>query len=444
MRFVWFFGLVSACRLMAADDPKLEFADGVLGEMRNQSSAQDHFERARLADPLALPLVQRAVKQRLKHHDRAAAVKLFQDLASARPDDLKVQLLYVDFLTEQGGDDAMANKLTSNTLETALKSHPGDPQIIQRLYPIYQASNRKSQASALLDQLSPTDPESMLLYASLAKSTTAANEAAQNNKLDQYFFLAFNAHPELASLARETSDHFRNTGRLLQAIEILVRHVSATPSSLDLRTRLGILYFESKDDQKGEETLKRVLEINPEQTLAHQALAKFYRSRGQPALARFHAGELLKLKGGSATDFLKLADEFLAADDPRSARLLLERAVYRYPDHFELLQKLAIATQRDPETRENAARIFREADAVKPASVNSTPAYLMESAESLMAQGQNKAAEETLRKAIKSFPPEAKKETASALRKLAGFWESENRNIDAARALRLRADALDH
>lgn len=444
MRFAFGLGLVCACRLLAADDPKIEFADGVLGEMRGENTAQDHFERARLAAPLALPLVQRAVKQRLEHHDRAAAVKLFQDLAAARPDDIKVQLLYVDFLTQQGDGDAMAIRLASDTLETALKTHPGNPQVIQRLYSIYQKTNRKSQASALLDQLLPSDPESMLLYASLARSTTAANEAAQRGKIDQYFLLALKANPELAPLAREASDHFRNTGRPEKAIEILAHHVAAAPSSLDLRTRLGILYFESKDDKNGEETLKHVLEINPEQSLAHQALAKFYRSHDQPALARFHAGELLKLKGGSTTDFLKLADEFLAADDPRSARLLLERAVYRYPDHFELLQKLAISTQRDPETRENAARIFREADAVKPANVNNTPAYLMESAGSLMAQGQNKAAEELLRKAIKSFPPEAKKETAIALRKLAGIWESENRNVDAARALRLRADALDH
>jgi hypothetical protein len=48
-----------------------------------------------------------------------------------------------------------------------------------------------------------------------------------------------------------------------------------------------------------------------------------------------------------------------------------------------------------------------------------------------------------LRSAIKSFPPEAKKETAAALRRLALLWETESRNADAARALRQRADALD-
>jgi hypothetical protein len=61
----------------------------------------------------------------------------------------------------------------------------------------------------------------------------------------------------------------------------------------------------------------------------------------------------------------------------------------------------------------------------------------------LIEQGQTKAAEERLRTAIKTFPAEAKKETANALRRLALLWETENRNLDAARALRQRADGLD-
>ena len=70
-------------------------------------------------------------------------------------------------------------------------------------------------------------------------------------------------------------------------------------------------------------------------------------------------------------------------------------------------------------------------------------AFLIESAECLIEEGQSKAAEERLRTAIKSFPPEKKKETAAALRRLAGLWERENRNAEAAKALKQRADALD-
>jgi len=435
--------LLCCSALPAADNARVEFAFGVLEEARGVNTAQDHFEKARLADPLALPLVQRAVKQRLEHDDRGGAVKLFRDLSMARPDDLLVQFVYSDFLMQQGQGDSMAMKLATDALESVLKNNPGNPRIIQRLHQIYQTSDRKSQATALLDQLSPDDPESALLYASLTRSATEKDEAAQREKLDQHYLLALAAHPEIAVLARDASEYFRNSDRPEKAIEVLEKHAAAAPSSLDLRTRLGVLYFTTKHDEKGEAALKRVLEIDPGQALAHQALAKFYRSHDKPEFARFHASELLKLRSGSPDEFLKLADEWLAANDPRSARLLLERAVFNHPDHFGLLQKLAIATRRDPETSANAARLFREAEAAKPADVKSEPAFLIESAETLIAQGQSKAAEERLRNAIKTYPPEAKKETATALRRLADLWDSEKRNADAARSLRQRADALD-
>jgi len=138
-----------------------------------------------------------------------------------------------------------------------------------------------------------------------------------------------------------------------------------------------------------------------------------------------------------------LADEWLAADDPKAARILLEKAVFEQPENWELSQKLAIATRRDPATRAQAARIFREAELAKPVDAIAGPEFLVESAEALLAEGQSKAGEERLRNAIRAFPPEARKETAAALRRLALLWESENRNTDAARALRQRADGLD-
>ena len=43
--------------LMAEANPRLEYATGVLEERRGVSTARDHFEKARLADPQARPLV---------------------------------------------------------------------------------------------------------------------------------------------------------------------------------------------------------------------------------------------------------------------------------------------------------------------------------------------------------------------------------------------------
>ena len=90
-----------------------------------------------------------------------------------------------------------------------------------------------------------------------------------------------------------------------------------------------------------------------------------------------------------------------------------------------------------------AARLFREAEAAVAGVKISDPAFLTESAEALIESGQSKAGEERLRAAIRAYPPDAKKETAAALRRLAALWVTEKRNPDAARALLQRADALD-
>lgn len=438
------FLILTSALFSAERNPRLEFALGVLAESRGDAEEADRrFENARVADPLAWPLVSRAVIREVAAGNRPAAVKLYRDLAAARPDDLEIQLGYADFLDEQGRSDALALKLSAQTLEAALRKHPAHPQLIRRLFHYAQRAGDNPRQIALLDPLPPDDPESVLLYASLSRSVFDAQDSAARDQVDQRFLRAMESHPESRVLARAASEHFRDTGRAEQAIDVLKRHAAAVPSSLELRTRLGILCLAAKRDAEGESALKEVLAIHPRQAIAHQTLAKFYRLRDQPDPARFHASELLKIRGGSPAEFLKLADEWLAVDDPKQARILLEKAVFDAPDHPELARKLAIATRRDPATRDSAARLFREAEATGPDLAATEPTFLLESAEVLIAAGQSKAAEERLRAAIKSYPPEAKKETAAALRRLALLWETEKRNPDAARALRQRADALD-
>lgn len=441
---IWGISLALVWPLSAAENPQMEFALGVLAECRGDTdSAATHFETARVADPLAAPLMERGVSRLLAAGDRAGAIQLFREFAAARSGDLSAQLGYADFLTQQARGDSLAMKLAEETLEAALVKNPGHPEVIRRLIPFYQSRGENPRAVGLIEKLSPEDSSSVLLFAALSRSLHNAEDATDRAEIDRRFLLALEAHPEHAALAREASDHFRNTSRPDQAISVLKRHIEAAPWSLDARVRLGVLEFAAKRDDDGETTLKEVLVIHPKLALAHQALAKFYRLRDKPELAAFHAGELLKIRGGSPSEFIKLADERLAAGDPRAARLLLEKAVFNQPEQPDLLMKLAIATHRDPETRAKASRLFREAEAALPGGKTADPAFLTASAEALIESGQSRAGEERLRAAIRAWPPDAKKETASALRRLAALWETENRNADAARALRQRADALD-
>src|SRR5690606_36076208 len=112
---------------------------------------------------------------------------------------------------------------------------------------------------------------------------------------------------------RAASEHFRTTGRLDEAVEILEKHADAMPSSLELRVRRGILLLAAGKEDEGEQAILAVLEIDPRQGLAHQTLAKLYRRQGREEMARPHAARALTLRGGDPSEFLELADGFLAA-----------------------------------------------------------------------------------------------------------------------------------
>lgn len=418
----------------------MAFARGVLEEARG-NAGREWFESALEADPQAWPLVERVARLRWQAGEIEGASTLLREFAVAHPEHLEAQLAYADFLREAAPRDDFAAKLAGEVLEAARRHHPSEAAVIDRLFRTYEQRGLREKSQALFEDAA-ADPSLALQAAAMARTLFAGDDAEATRRVGEILDRAQQHRPADPVLARAASEHFREAKNLAQAITMLERHAAAAPSSLDLRVRLGVLQLAMERLDAGERTLLDVVAIDPERVLAHQALAKLYRRQEKPEPARRHAAELLKIRGGTAEEFAQLAGEFLAAGDARQARLLLEKAVYDHPDDPALASLRAVAARRDPETREGAARLFRIAEAFLPAG-GAEPDFLREFAECLWENGETAAAEERLREAIKRYPPEAKAETAAALRRLAGIWEAEGRNAAAARALRSRAEALD-
>ncbi len=437
-------GIMLASVVHAENNPRVEFAFGTLAQSHGrEETAAAHFEAARLLDPTAAPLVEIASLRLLTAGDRPGAIRLRRELAAARPDDIGVQIAYADFLTNHGSGDALATKLATETLEAALAIQPRKPEIIRRLFTIHHTRGDTQRAAEIAASLDDRDPASVLLFATLSRTLHDSKDEAARAEVARRFDLSLTERAGHPGLSRAASEFYRSAGNRDRAIEILSNHVAAAPWSLNLRARLGILLFSAERDAEGLRTLGELLAIHPRHGQAHESLAKFHRLKGDAETAAAHAGEILRIRGGDPSEFLALADEHLASKRPREARLLLEKAVFDHPDDLPLRMKLAIATQADPESGDRAARLFREAEAAAPDGKPTDPAFLSASAESLIAAGQSKAAEERLRAAIRAYPPEARTQTAATLRRLAALWESENRNAAAAGALRQRAEALD-
>ncbi|MFK7851508.1 MAG: tetratricopeptide repeat protein [Akkermansiaceae bacterium] len=443
MRLVYTFALVVSG--VVNGESLLDFSYGILEEQRgNQELANDFFTKAYEADPVSMPLVQKAVSLRMNENDRSGAIAIYERVIRARPEEMVIRVEYGDFLGRVGRGDALAEKKREENYLAVLSAMPGQYLPVERLIRQAREQSNDDRARELLEQLDSTSsPEAVQYYVATTKSLYDSEDVAARNRISGVFEKAMELHPEWQVTARAASDHFREVGDVSRAIKVLQQHVESSPSSLDLRIRLGILHFVAEQNEQGVEVLKRVLAIHPKKALAHESLAKHFRKEGSTEEVRYHSAELLKIRGGSPEEFISLADEFLAAEQPREARLLLEKAVFDHPEKAKLMMKLAMATSRDPTTKDDAARLFREAENMLGNPADATPDFLLESAAELVERGQTKAAEERLRNAIRTFPKEAKKETAAALRALADIWISEGRNIDAARSLVTRAEALE-
>lgn len=433
--------------LLCAASPRLDFARGVLAEQRGDAAAAaGAFEQARAADPAALPLMLRVAGRMQQEGDLAGASKLHREFAAAHPERLEAQLGYADFLRESSPDDDFAGKLALEVLEKSGERFPGELEIQRRLFRIHESLGQRDRSREVFEAVAAGPPghSQTLAAVEMARTLFPKDDPEARARVDDLFRNACRSDPANPVLARSASEHFRTTARLPEAIEVLAAHTAADPSSLALSIRMGILMLAAERTEEGEKALLDVLAIDPRQSLAHQSLAKLYRKLERVDEARPHAAEVLKIRGGDPSEFIVLADEFLAADLPREARLLLEKAVFFHPSDSALMVKLAVAARRDPESREKASRLFREAEAMSGADGPAKdPEFLREFAESLLEGGQTAAAEERLRLAIRAYPAEKKKETAAALRRLAGIWTAGKRNTEAADALLQRADALD-
>lgn len=444
MRGAFMISLFSAAASSAGS--LLDYSYGVLEESRgNQHKAYGFYEKAYEKSPMTLPLVRLMAEKAAKDGDPTAALAIYQKAFATRAHEPLIFLEYGDFIGQLKGDNLPnQQELQRNAYEKALNAMPGNYLPIERLIRLAREQGDDVRARVLLEKLNTDSADAVLYFVATTKSLYDSRDEKAAKRIDGTFEKAMRDHPEWEDIARKASDHFRSTGRLGRAIEVLGKHLEAQPASLNLKIRQGILMFAAERDTEGLRALREVLEIHPQKSLAHESLAKYYRLNGQPAEARNHAAELLKFRGGTAEEFLQLAAEMIAQEDFRAARLLLEKAVFFHEKNAELRMKLAIATSRDPETKHKAARLFREAEALVADSGAMDPAFLIESAKQLIAQGDSKAAEERLRTAIRGFPKEAKAETAAALRALAGIWITEGRNLEAAKALEKRAATLEN
>lgn len=438
--------ILIACGPLPAHDMALarrEFARAVLAGLRgDQEGKQRHEEAARIAHPQAILLVDRAAQRAFATGDIKTASTLYRTLAQDRRDSLHAQFLYIDFLRSQSREDDFAMKLAVEALENLEQSHPANREVVERLLRSYEQQGQRAKSEALYQQYLKQPNADPAVAEMFTRILREKDDAVSRDQLDRMYRQRIEESPEDPVLARAASEHFRKTHRIPEAIAILQRHAKVAPSSLDMRVRLGVLLLANQQEAEGEAALQAALAIDRGLYLAHQSLAKLYTKQEKADRARGHRAEMLKLRGGDTDEFREVAGDYLQANDAKAARILLEKACFDYPDDGDLLYLRAVATHLDAVERNKAPALFDAAEK-KAKEPTKNPVYLRYAAESYANAQQFEKAENLLRAAIKAYPASAKKDSAAAMRLLAGWWQQQNKNVDAAKALLQRAELLE-
>lgn len=442
----WISIAIASSGILFAQDTALarrEYAQAVLAGLRGDAEGKaEHEEAARIAHPTALLLADRAARRAIKAGDIKTASTLYRTLAQDRQDSLQAQFLYTDFLRSQSTEDDFALRLAVEKLEELRKKQPTHPDILERLLRLYEQQLQREKSEALYQDYlkhAQADPAVAEMFSRILRDQ---DDAQSQEQLDKMYRQRIGETPGDPNLARSASEHFRKTKRLPEAIALLQKHVKAAPSSLDMRVRLGILLLANKQEAEGEAALLAALAIDPSLYVAHQSLAKLYDQQKKPEQARKHRSEMLKLRGGDASEFLEVSQEYLNAKDAKAARILLEKACFDYPKDLDLHYLRAVATHLDAGESAKAPALFDEAEKLAKEPTRN-PLYLRHAAESYWTAKQTEKAESRLRDAIKAYPATEKKESAAAIRLLASWWQQQNKNADAAKALLQRAEMLE-
>jgi len=442
----WISIAIASSGILFAQDTAVarrEYAQAVLAGLRGDAQGKArHEEAARIAHPTALLLADRAARRAIKAGDIKTASTLYRTLAQDRQDSLQAQFLYTDFLRSQSAEDDFALRLAVEKLEELRKKQPTHPEILERLLRLYEQQLQREKSEALYQDYlkhAQADPAVAEMFSRILRDQ---DDAQSQEQLDKMYRQRIEETPGDPNLARSASEHFRKTKRLPEAIALLQKHVKAAPSSLDMRVRLGILLLANKQEAEGEAALLAALAIDPSLYVAHQSLAKHYGQQQKPEQARKHRSEMLKLRGGDASEFLEVSQEYLNAKDAKAARILLEKACFDYPKDVDLLYLRAVATHLDAAESAKAPALFDEAEKLAKEPTRN-PLYLRHAAESYWTAKQTEKAESRLRDAIKAYPATQKKESAAAIRLLASWWQQQNKNADAAKALLQRAEMLE-
>ncbi len=180
-----------------------------------------------------------------------------------------------------------------------------------------------------------------------------------------------------------------------------VQHAEAKRLPWQMRKKAELQLAEGHPEE-AMATLKKALQLDPQNAWVRFDLSRLYHKQGQQAQGRALMGQGMAFVPGNTDILYATAMYFSLLDEPENALHLLEKipASKRSPAMNSLKQKLALQI-KNPQEKNTTRTGDASADA------ENQPGKFRDIADAQLAEGNNEAAVATLRKAVQLYPTDA-------------------------------------
>jgi len=402
-------------------------------------SAFERFRRVLDLDPGFIDLAIKVADDHLRRGESAEAISVLKDAIKASPRSATPCLALSSIYLRQLGKPELALQYANRALEIA----PREFSSYEALWEIHQAQGHTAKAFAILERASKVDTQEAQYWAELGDFVgrvllreDGKISLSDVQRMSAIFEKAAKYADTQPDILTKVAYFYILSQQVPRAIPLLERALELRPGLDDARVKLAACYFENGQFEESTKLFETIVEGDPLNLKAYEALAELYarRNNWDRCVAALQQAVLLEPDDPQRQERLivLLLDR---ARKPAQAVLQLEDAMRRFPDpKFAVLHAVALSqAKRHDEAIRAFEKMAVEFSTRYPQLLDSD-FYFNYGAVAEQAGKLDRAAD-LLRKSISLAPAAA----ARAYNYLGYMWADRNQNLAEAEQLIQRA-----
>ena len=406
-------------------------------------------------DPAVFGLAQKVAAMLAQNGKTAEARKILEEAVAKNPGQPQGYIVLSEYLATFHADSEEDRDRAMRLAEEAVEKFPGVPLVYEHLVNFCLVARQQEKAKEILTKAlerEEKNPHYWLRMAEVAKTIwpLSMDKNQEPVLINSVYEKALGRAPKDELVKQSVADYYHASHQPKRARDLYLELIEEHPDRLDIRQNLAKVYGALQNEDKVIETLRGIVQINPQDAETHRELGRIFLGREDVENAILHYRQALGITKGSVAEFVGLANLLISVKRVEEAIRLLDRGIYLYPSDPRLPGLLAVA-HSGAENWEKAVPWFEKtielASQSQPAMLDTV--FFFRYGIAVERKGDIDAAADLFRKSIDLLDeidtetPDGKKFRAQLYNYLGYMWIENDKNIDQAGELIKNAAELD-